>query len=223
MKKFDRFQEIADLYNNFSEVLYEWSPSVQFKKIFDETVLEIVEKKCKLSHEVRILEVGCGHGTWINYLLKRVTNPTNIKIKGIDISEKRISLARKMLANHSNVSLKVINFMEIISSEKYDIIFFAEVLQYINEHDHYSVFNKCFKLLTNEGYLIIIDKEKYSLHALKIRILQTLGKIGFISEKYKYVSYPSFKYLSKLSEKIKLQIEKKLKIKNFHSLVMIKI
>lgn len=218
----DRVQEIANLYDTFSKDFLKWSPSAQFRQIFDETVLEIVENKCKSLEEVRILEVGCGHGTWISYLLENATKPDILKIRGIDISERRIALARKMLVGHPNVLLEVMDFAKMTTSEKYTIVFFAEVFQYIAKRDYYTVFQKIFQLLVKGGYSVIIDKEKYSYTALERRVIQILGKVGLASEIYQYTSYPSFRYLSRLSEKTNLRTIRKVKRKNFRSLVITK-
>jgi 2-polyprenyl-3-methyl-5-hydroxy-6-metoxy-1,4-benzoquinol methylase len=184
--------------------------------------MKIAENKCKSLKEVRILDVGCGHGTWINYLLEHATQPGILKIKGIDISEKRIALARKMLASHPNVSLELMDFAKITASEKYDVVFFAEVFQYIDEREYFGVFRKIFQILMKGGYCVIIDKEKFSIAALERKARQILGKMGLASEIYQYTSYPSFRYLSRLSEEASLRIENKVKRKNFSSLVIMK-
>jgi 2-polyprenyl-3-methyl-5-hydroxy-6-metoxy-1,4-benzoquinol methylase len=216
----DRVQKIANLYNDFNEAFLKWLPSKQFREIFDNSVMEIVEEKCKTQNTVRVLDLGCGHGTWISYLLSKTTMPGKLKIKGIDISEKRIQSAKKILADHPTVSLEIMDFTEMTDTEEFDIIFFAEVLQYVAKYDYSPLMQKCFQVLAKGGNIVIIDREKYSVTAIHRLLLQIMGKIGLASRIYQYTSYPSFRYLSKLSERIGLRITKKIRRKNFVSLVL---
>jgi 2-polyprenyl-3-methyl-5-hydroxy-6-metoxy-1,4-benzoquinol methylase len=217
----ERIQKIEDHFDSFSEHFLKWSPSVQFQQIFKETVLKIAENTYKSLSEVKVLDVGCGHGTWINFLLKNATNPEILRIKGLDISKERIALARKMLGSDPRVSLEIMDFKKM-AGEKYDIIFFAEVFQFIPKNDYYVTFQKMNELLAKGGHCVIIDKERYSFTALKIRIFQILGKIGLASEIYRYISYPSFRSLSKLSKRANLIPIWKGERKEFHGLVLAK-
>ena len=92
MSSDERTQRMAKVYDALANLFYEWAPSWQFRKIFEETILELIHEKYPGS-KVRILEMGCGHGTWIKYILDKANNPENLVIKGIDISGERIRLA----------------------------------------------------------------------------------------------------------------------------------
>ncbi|MGD0644432.1 MAG: methyltransferase domain-containing protein [Candidatus Bathyarchaeia archaeon] len=219
----DKTQKIANNFDDFSEVFSRWSPSEGFRAIFKETVFQIIENECKTMKVLRILDVGCGHGTWISYLLKNATSPSDLRIRGIDLSEKRILLAKQTLSEYSTVSVEVMDFKEMTSKEKYDIVFFSEVIQYMGEYIYHDLFQKCREILAEGGYLVIIDKEKYSFTAFNGRILQILGEVGVVSKIYRYISYPSFRRLSNNSEKNGFQVAKRLTRKNFSALVLRKI
>ena len=73
----------------------------------------------------RILDIGCGKGTFI-HLLKKANN----KVVGMDISETAIEKAR---AKYRDIDFKVLSVNELMSTQKeqYDLVIMKEILSYL--------------------------------------------------------------------------------------------
>ena len=73
----------------------------------------------------RVLDVGCGKGTF-THLLKKANN----EVVGIDVSETAIEKAR---AKYRNIDFKVLSVDELMKmqQERYDLVIMLEVLSYL--------------------------------------------------------------------------------------------
>jgi len=215
----ERTRHIAEEYDEYADIFARWRPSSQFREIFEKTVLELVERHSDLSQKVRVLDVGCGHGTWIKYTLERTRNFTNLHIKGIDISRQRIRLAKSILANYPNVSLEVEDAKQYCTPERYDIVFFAEVFALFPKTYYPTILCKYFDQLAEKGHLVVIDKEKYSFHCLKVYMKR---KFGLFNRTWDFIYYPSFRHLSRIAQEIGFKIVGRLRVKEFRGLVSLK-
>lgn len=75
-----------------------------------------------------ILEVGCGFGRNIKFLIENGIKPDSIT--GIDVSSKMITLAREDI-NNSRVKLSVCSIEEFDERKKFDLVFTHGVLMHI--------------------------------------------------------------------------------------------
>tara|TARA_B110000977_G_scaffold682_1_gene967 strand:+ start:19529 stop:20296 length:768 start_codon:yes stop_codon:yes gene_type:complete len=91
----------------------------QFKEYFNDA--EIIEKMIKKkSHEIKILEFGCGWGFWANFM-----KSMNFDIETVEISDSRKKYLDKInIKNYESIN-KIDN--------KYDLIFSNQVLEHIPE------------------------------------------------------------------------------------------
>jgi ubiquinone/menaquinone biosynthesis C-methylase UbiE len=103
----------------------------------------------------KILEIGCGPGTWASLIASRCS-----KLVAIDISEKMIERAKENIQN-DNVTFINSDFMDHDFKEKFDKIFSVRVFEYISNKKDF--FRKTRSLLNPSGELIIITKTKDSL------------------------------------------------------------
>jgi len=217
MSSDERTRRIAEAYDEVVELFAKWTPSSQFSEIFEETVLELVRRYSDSFGKVRVLDVGCGHGTWIKYTLEKVGNTTNLHIKGFDISKERIRLAKSILAEYPNVTLEVEDAKRYSTPERYHIILFVEVFEHFTKPDYPVILQKYLNLLAEKGYLVIIDKEKYSFGALKIYIKRMLG---LYYRALDFSHYPLFRYLLKISRENGSKIMDRKKVGVFRGLVL---
>jgi cyclopropane fatty-acyl-phospholipid synthase-like methyltransferase len=110
----------------------------------------------------KILEIGCGPGTWSGLIASRCS-----KLVAIDISEKMIEKANENIQN-DNVTFINSDFMDHDFKEKFDKIFSVRVFEYIpNKKDF---FRKVCYLLKRDGKLVIVTKTKDSLWNLYKRL-----------------------------------------------------
>jgi 2-polyprenyl-3-methyl-5-hydroxy-6-metoxy-1,4-benzoquinol methylase len=218
-------QELARRYDKISNYFLQWTPSPQFQKIMNIVLLKLINDAIKRYKAVKILDVGCGHGTWIKYILNNIPDASAISITGIDISKKRIQIAKSMLADKPNISLIAMDFMEYKPTEKFDIIFIAEVLQLIEEKYYEKILQKCYSILASPGFVVIVDRDRISFHYLKFLIKRKLKRFpkDYLSGgTYEFIRFPSFKKLSCIAKENNFSIVNKVKVKEFHSLVLFK-
>jgi 2-polyprenyl-3-methyl-5-hydroxy-6-metoxy-1,4-benzoquinol methylase len=115
-------------------------------------------RKYKLSFKgLRILDVGCGIGFWIEYYLKQGAK----EIVGIDISNVAIEFCRKKFQGYSNVKLWCNDLGTPLSSEwlgKFDIVNCFDVVYHVVDDRKFTMFmeNIC-KALKPGGYILIND------------------------------------------------------------------
>ena len=207
--------EIIGDFDDATEIFAEWSPSESFRKIFHGSVMEILSS-LKKNKEINVLEVGCGHGTWFGFI-SRLGFFKKIKYVGIDFSEKRIVAAKNLFKKNKNAKFLVSDYLEYADGKKYDLIFFIEVFQYVGKKDFAKFFKKTKGMLKRDGYAVIIDKDKYSVHSLKVSLGKLFKKLPYY---YRHVGYPSFSTLEKLAKKFGLRLAKRIKIQEFRAIVL---
>lgn len=87
-------------------------------------------KKINAMKPESILEVGCGFGRNIKFLIENGVEPSSIT--GVDISENMIKLAKDYIKNHK-VKLFVFDLFNLDMNKKFDFVFTHGVLMHIPE------------------------------------------------------------------------------------------
>jgi ubiquinone/menaquinone biosynthesis C-methylase UbiE len=101
-----------------------------------------------------ILEVGCGKGRFLREVAKRGANCT-----GIDLSENFLNEGRaKGIGAFLKASATNIPF----SSGTFDVVFAVEVIEHLP--DLMGFFEEARRVLKNDGKLIVIDRNKFSIN-----------------------------------------------------------
>lgn len=78
----------------------------------------------------KILDIGCGDGTVIEYLSK---NNQPKEIVGIDISKRAVNYVRNKGYNAFEIDVLSDNFTKFLKSKKFDYIIITEVLEHIQD------------------------------------------------------------------------------------------
>jgi len=100
--------------------------------------------------DASILEIGCGPGNITKYLLTK--NP-DLKIKGIDISENMIDLARK---NNPSAEFEIMDTRKIHRiNDKFDAIVCGFCIPYLSQSDCLKLITDCKNLLNDSGILYL--------------------------------------------------------------------
>lgn len=112
----------------------------------------------------RVLEVGSGGGRWGFFLAPHVARYT-----GLDISPKMISIARDECARRklTNAQFECLNLLDYQSDEKFDLIFFSGVLQYMDDETVSAVLDKAAGLLEPDGSFISRDSVQLEKRVVK--------------------------------------------------------
>lgn len=102
----------------------------------------------------RILEVGCGKGR-----ISRILNARGADIYGIDISEKLLTHARSIAPYHF---FKAEAYSIPFKSNTFDALVLLEVIEHIPQLER--AIKEMARVLTPEGRLVIVDRNKFSLN-----------------------------------------------------------
>jgi len=154
-----------------------------------------------------IVDVGCGFGIFANYLALKSKKR---KVIGIDLVEKRISLANKTYGNISNLSF----FCGDITDTKIpsaDVITAVDVFHHIPTLElQTKLLKSCFSVLSENGKLIIKDLDTKPLWKHWWNWIHDYLMTG--GEQVFYQDQNMFK---NLLEKTGFHLEKKMNIKNY--------
>lgn len=108
----------------------------------------------------KILDVGCGYGLTTAYFALK--HPER-KVYGYELSEKRISVAKEIFHDLSNVEFVVKNLIED-TNLKYDVILAIDLLHHINDNEKEAFLKTCGSRLEYDGILLIKDIDKTPLY-----------------------------------------------------------
>ena len=106
----------------------------------------------------KILDFGCGIGSMLKFLKESFNNS---KFYAYDESLKSLEYIKK---NYPDVSC--LNNFDI--SEKFDLIFVSNVVHHVKSKDRYNFFQKIYKLLDDNGILLIYEHNPYNPITLKV-------------------------------------------------------
>jgi len=120
-----------------------------------------------ISKKKTSLDIGCGVGTISAYLASR-----GMLVKGVDISENAIMVARQNARNLGLDKLsefKKMNFPSVKPNEKFDLVVCSEVLEHL-KYDRRAI-SVVYSLLKRNGFLVItapsLNAPLYRLGMLK--------------------------------------------------------
>lgn len=114
-----------------------------------EWLLSVIKKKDPKS----ILEVGCGFGRNIKFLIEK--GVLSATITGVDISSEMINLAREYIKN-KKVKLYASNLTDFKPTTKFDLVFTHGALMHIPEDKIEDAINKLINL--SKKHLVLIEQ-----------------------------------------------------------------
>jgi 2-polyprenyl-3-methyl-5-hydroxy-6-metoxy-1,4-benzoquinol methylase len=142
----DRYQETFETWNKVAEL---YQDKFMNLPLYNDTY-DIFTNFLTKANFSSILEIGCGPGNITKYLL---TNNSNLKIKGIDISENMIELARK---NNPSAEFELMDCRDIHSLDnKFDAIVCGFCIPYLSQSDCLKMIVDCKNLLNDSGILYV--------------------------------------------------------------------
>ncbi|MBC7643004.1 MAG: class I SAM-dependent methyltransferase [Flavobacterium sp.] len=106
-------------------------------------------KKYKL-HTNNYLEIGGGHGLYINQAIKILPEITHFEM--VDISQSSLNLAKGIL-DTDKIKFYLKNIFDFSSSEKYDFVTMGEVLEHVEQP--LELLKKAAELLNEDGVFYI--------------------------------------------------------------------
>jgi len=109
-------------------------------------------KKIGLSSDSKVLEIGCGIGTFTHFLSTKVNSG---KIVAVDISPKSVEIAKNTYAGKKNIEFVVSDMSDFGRTEKFDFVVLPDVLEHIPLEQHHNLFKNIAKLLHNNSSILI--------------------------------------------------------------------
>lgn len=152
---------------------------------------ETLTKMIKLKKDMKILELGCGAGRWVEAFSKFVEY-----VEGVDFSENAIETAKnnayfKGIQNVNYVSASIFDFEP---DKIYDIIYFSGIMIYLNDDDFERSVSKFSKYLKSDGVFIVRDSIAFNRAIINhndeyTAIYRTLSEHINIFSKYGFKLY----------------------------------
>ena len=130
-----------------------------------------------LKNNDRVLEIGCGIGTFTGLLIDYLQNG---KLVSVDIGGKNIEEAQKSLGHYKNVTFIHDDAVthEFLDS-KFEVVVLPDVLEHIPIEGHYELFRKISEILEPNGFVFIhIPNPEYLewCHANRPDLLQIIDQ-----------------------------------------------
>ena len=165
--KISRYEQIQSFWDEKSSVYRDaqWTGSNIAKFDYAQTRKALL-RSLNPTETDKILEIGCGPGTWTGLIASRCS-----KLVAIDVSERMIENAKEHILNN-NVTFVNSNFMDYNFREKFDKIFSVRVFEYISAKEEF--FRKAYFLLNPGGELVVITKTRDSVWDFYKRLKKSL-------------------------------------------------
>jgi trans-aconitate methyltransferase len=223
--------EVEAQYDRLSGAFAKWTPSRRFQHTVELSVIAWL--KAAPDRELRLLEAGCGHGTWIKKLLADFPPPRHrLSILGIDLSSERLALAKQQLGDVPAVSLQQGDLARTALPHDLDLIYTLEVFQHISPEEQGRLLQRWFHALTSGGAVVIVDKEFFSWHSFRVELEKLdsglirramRGRVLFPGEYLalaKTIRYPSFRYLRHRALALGYRCDPLIQVEEFRALVL---
>ncbi len=118
-----------------------------------------LKKIINFNKKMTVLELGCGNGRWVISIAPIVKKYTAVDLSVNSIERLKVITEEKKIKNTNFVVSSIENFS---SGDKYDVIYFSGVSQYL-EDDVFSGMVKKFVKHNLNPYGVIIDRSTVSL------------------------------------------------------------
>ena len=141
----DKYQETFQTWNKIAEIYHDKFMNLNLYNDTYDIFLDLIPKT-----KPSVLEIGCGPGNITKYLL---TKNSNLKIKGIDISENMVELAAR---NNPSAEFEIMDSREINRiNDKFDAVVCGFCIPYLSKSDCVKLITDCNDLLNSSGILYI--------------------------------------------------------------------
>ncbi len=106
-----------------------------------------------------IIDIGCGYGLLANFL---VLKSAERDVTGVDLSEKRISIAQKTTDNRKRICFKLVNVLDL-QLGKYRAMVMSDFLHHIDYKTQEELLVRCYQKIAPGGLLIIEEVDNRPL------------------------------------------------------------
>lgn len=139
----------------------------------------------------KILDIGCGDGTIIDYISK---NNSPEQIIGIDISEYAVEYVKKRGYDAKVLDVLSKDFEKLLKTNNFDYIIITEVLEHIQDPE--KVIENIKEYNPNAIIFISIPNAGFIMHRLRLLFgkFPVVVIVNHIKEHIRFWTYSDFKY-----------------------------
>jgi len=113
-----------------------------------EDKLDLVCRKIGLKKGMKILDIGCGWGSFAKYAAEKY----GVKVVGITISKEQVKLARK-LCNGFDVEIRLQDYRDV--NEKFDAIISLGMFEHVGPKNYKTYMKKVSEYLKDDGLFLL--------------------------------------------------------------------
>ena len=144
--KFEKILNNGILFNIYQRIVLGKKGNDCMKKFFTPT---LSYKSSGDERRVKVLDIGCGPGTYVPYLL-------DTDYTGIDVNDGNITLAKRKYAKFPNIKFITDDVSKCLMNDTvfintYDIIFMSGILHHLSMDDKRQILSYIPKLLEKEN------------------------------------------------------------------------
>lgn len=115
-----------------------------------EAKLDLVCKKIGLNQGDRVLDIGCGWGSFLKYAAEKY----EAKGLGVTISQEQANLARENLGDY-NIEIRVQDYRELDESKKFDHIVSLGMFEHVGYKNYDDYFKVAERNLKDDGLFLL--------------------------------------------------------------------
>jgi cyclopropane-fatty-acyl-phospholipid synthase len=141
----DLFQNMLDKQMNYSCAY--WRDAMNLD-IAQEDKLELICRKIYLKPGMRVLDIGCGWGSFGKYAAEKY----NVEVVGITVSKEQVELGRQ-LCKDLPVEIRLMDYRDI--NEKYDRIVSIGMFEHVGYKNFKTFFEVANRCLSNDGLFLL--------------------------------------------------------------------
>ena len=141
----DLFQNMLDKQMNYSCAY--WKNDGDLDKA-QEAKLELICRKIYLKPGMRVLDIGCGWGSFGKYAAEKY----NVEVVGITISKEQVELGRQ-LCKGLPVEIRFMDYRDI--NEKYDRIVSIGMFEHVGYKNYKAFFEVANRCLVDDGLFLL--------------------------------------------------------------------
>jgi SAM-dependent methyltransferase len=129
-----------------------------------------VEEILQPFSEARVLDIGCGAGTLLDYL------PDGIQYTGIDMNSRYIDSARGAYGERARFVCARVGDEVDVGAATFDFVVAKSVLHHLNDDDANALFALARRSLRTGGVFVSIDPVRHLRQSLVARALMALDR-----------------------------------------------
>lgn len=139
-------KEISTFYDQYTSTQKKTGINPRHRTIFRNL------KKLGLQKTSKVLEIGCGIGTFSSFLAKFCSEGI---VVSVDISPKSIEIARETYKNRPNIRFVVSDMSDFTADETFDFVVLPDVLEHIPVDQHAHLFKVIRRCIHEDATLLI--------------------------------------------------------------------